>query len=111
MLTSVPMLGAPVSVCHQLSRTSAPPARALRCAQAYASGFNGSPAQTSNRRLSRLYRAGCSSPNFIHMRIVVGAVKSLEMQYRSTSSQVMPGCGVSGVPSRTNRLVPLIIGP
>ncbi len=65
---------APVSVCHQVSTIGQrPPPISFRY-QIQASGLIGSPTEPSSRRLDRSWRAGCSDPHFMKVRIAVGAV-------------------------------------
>jgi hypothetical protein len=64
----------PVSVCHQVSTTGQrPPPMCVRY-QIHASGLMGSPTEPSKRRLERSCWAGRSSPHFMKVRMVVGAV-------------------------------------
>src|ERR1700724_3208280 len=111
MQGKVPIVGAAVSVCHQLSQIGTLPLPMCSLAHSRASGLSGSPAQTIMRKLSRLCAAGCCGPNFMNMRKVVGAVKIFVTWYFSTMSQTMPGCGKSGAPSRAITVVPLDHGP
>ena len=64
----------PVSVCHHVSTIGqrSPPMWVRY--QIHASGLIGSPTDPSRRRLERSCRAGRSSPHFMKVRIVVGAV-------------------------------------
>ena len=64
----------PVSVCHHVSTTGqrSPPMWVRY--QIQASGLMGSPTDPSRRRLERSWAAGSSSPHFMKVRMVVGAV-------------------------------------
>ena len=64
----------PVSVCHQVSTMGhVPPPMWVRY-QIQASGLMGSPTEPSRRRLERSWASGTSSPHFMKVRMVVGAV-------------------------------------
>ena len=64
----------PVSVCHQVSTIGhRPPPMWVRY-QIHASGLIGSPTDPSRRSELRSWAAGRSSPHFMKVRIVVGAV-------------------------------------
>ena len=64
----------PVSVCHQVSTIGhrSPPMNLRYHIQA--SGLMGSPTDPSRRKLERSCPAGNSSPHFMNVRMVVGAV-------------------------------------
>ena len=64
----------PVSVCHHVSTMGqrSPPMWVRY--QIQASGLIGSPTDPSRRRLERSWEAGSSSPHFMKVRMVVGAV-------------------------------------
>ena len=64
----------PVSVCHHVSTIGqrSPPMWVRY--QIQASGLMGSPTEPSSRRLVRSCAAGRSSPHFMKVRMVVGAV-------------------------------------
>src|SRR5258708_36114808 len=111
MQGKVPIVGAAVSVCHQLSQIGTLPLPMCSLAHSRASGLSGSPAQTIRRKLSRLCDAGCCGPNFMNIRKVVGAVKILVTWYSSTMSETMPACGTSEARSRAMTDVPLQHGP
>ena len=64
----------PVSVCHQVSTMGQRPPPMWVRYQIHASGLIGSPTEPSSRRLDRSCLAGRSSPHFMNVRIVVGAV-------------------------------------
>src|SRR5438094_8657011 len=74
---------APVSVCHQVSTTGhRSPPKFLRY-HIHASGLIGSPTDPSNRSDDRSWAAGTSSPHFMNVRIVVGAVYKMLILYFS----------------------------
>ena len=64
----------PVSVCHQVSTIGqrSPPMYVRY--QIHASGLIGSPTEPSRRRVDRSWACGSSSPHFMNVRMVVGAV-------------------------------------
>ena len=64
----------PVSVCHQVSTMGHRSRPTFLRYHIQASGLMGSPTEPSRRRLERSWPAGCSSPHFMSVRIVVGAV-------------------------------------
>src|ERR1700722_18367159 len=64
----------PVSVCHHVSTMGQRSPPMLVRYQIQASGLMGSPTDPSNRRLERSCEAGSSSPHFMKVRMVVGAV-------------------------------------
>ena len=64
----------PVSVCHHVSTIGQRPPPTLVRYHIHASGLMGSPTEPSSRRLDRSCLARCSSPHFMSVRIVVGAV-------------------------------------
>ena len=64
----------PVSVCHQVSTMGQRPPPMWVRYQIQASGLMGSPTDPRSRRLERSCSAGRSSPHFMKVRIVVGAV-------------------------------------
>ena len=68
------IMWAPVSVCHHVSTTGQRSPPMTRRYQVQASGLMGSPTLPSRRSEDRSYRAGMSSPHFMHVRIAVGAV-------------------------------------
>ena len=61
----------PVSVCHQLSWNGMPIASTPHST---ASGLSGSPTDAAKRRFERSNVFGSSTPDFISMRMAVGAV-------------------------------------
>jgi len=65
---------APVSVCHQVSTIGHRSWPMTRRYHIHASGLIGSPTEPSNRNDDISCAAGCSSPHFMNVRIVVGAV-------------------------------------
>src|SRR6476660_3854315 len=68
----------PVSVCHQVSTIGQRPPPMFLWYQSHASGLIGSPTEPSSRRLDRSNFAGTSSPHFMNVRIVVGAVYRID---------------------------------
>ena len=64
----------PVSVCHQVSTMGQLSRPMWVRYQIHASGLMGSPTEPSRRRLERSWPAGRSSPHFMKVRMVVGAV-------------------------------------
>ena len=64
----------PVSVCHQVSTIGVLLAPNASRYQRQASGLIGSPTEPSSRRLDRSWASGISRPNFMKVRISVGAV-------------------------------------
>src|SRR5204862_1417505 len=76
----------PVSVCHHVSTTGhRSPPMFLRY-HIHASGLIGSPTEPSRRNDDRSYLAGHSSPHFMNVRIVVGAVYRIVTPYCWTIS-------------------------
>src|SRR2546430_7619069 len=98
---------APVSVCHHVSTMGqrSPPIFSRYHIQA--SGLIGSPTEPRRRSDDRSNCLGMSSPHFMNIRIVVGAVYKIVILYFCTSSQKRPWCGVSGVPSYMTWVAPL----
>ena len=68
------IISAPVSVCHQVSTIGQRPLPITSRYQSHAFGLIGSPTVPSRRSEERSWRAGNSSPHFMHERIAVGAV-------------------------------------
>ena len=64
----------PVSVCHQVSTTGVRSPPMFVRYQIQASGLIGSPTEPSSRSEDRSCPAGNSTPHFMKVRIVVGAV-------------------------------------
>ena len=64
----------PVSVCHHVSTMGQRFCPMWVRYQIQASGLIGSPTDPSRRRLERSCEAGSSSPHFMKVRMVVGAV-------------------------------------
>ena len=102
---------APVSVCHQVSTTGVRSPPITRRYQIHASGLIGSPTEPSSRSEDRSYFAGMSSPHFMNVRIVVGAVYRMLILYFWIISHQRPSCGVLGVPSYMNDVARLASGP
>src|SRR4051794_14284871 len=102
---------APVSVCHHVSTTGqrSPPKFARYHIQA--SGLIGSPTDPSRRNDDRSCAAGTSSPHFMNVRIVVGAVYKMLILYFSIISNQRCSFGVFGVPSYMNDVVRFASGP
>ena len=65
---------APVSVCHQVSTIGQRLRPTCSRYHIHASGLMGSPTDPRRRRLDRSCDAGRSSPHFMSVRMVVGAV-------------------------------------
>ena len=101
----------PVSVCHQVSTIGQRPPPMFSWYQSQASGLIGSPTDPSTRRLDRSCFLGTSSPHFMNVRIVVGAVYRMVTPYCWTISHQRPRCGVSGVPSYITEVARLESGP
>src|SRR3954453_1188535 len=74
----------PVSVCHHVSTTGQRSPPMFFRYQIHASGLMGSPTEPSSRSDDRSYFAGHSSPHFMNVRIVVGAVYSTVTPYSCT---------------------------
>src|SRR5581483_12508319 len=105
------IMWAPVSVCHQVSATGhRSPPMCLRY-HIQASGLIGSPTEPSSRSEVRSYFAGTSSPHFMKVRMVVGAVYRMLILYFWIISHQRPSCGVFGVPSYMNEVARLASGP
>ena len=64
----------PVSVCHHVSTTGQRSPPTWSRYHIHASGLIGSPTEPSTRSDDRSCAAGSSSPHFMSVRIVVGAV-------------------------------------
>ena len=64
----------PVSVCHHVSTIGHRSWPTWMRYHIQASGLIGSPTDPRSRRLERSCLAKCSSPHFMSVRIVVGAV-------------------------------------
>jgi len=64
----------PVSVCHQVSTIGQLSRPTYLRYHIHASGLMGSPTEPSRRRLERSWDSGNSSPHFMSVRMVVGAV-------------------------------------
>ena len=79
--------------------------------QIHASGLIGSPTEPSSRSEDRSDFAGMSSPHFMKVRIVVGAVYRIETLYFSIIRHQRPSSGVLGVPSYINDVARLASGP
>src|SRR3954463_9886401 len=101
----------PVPVCHQVSITGQRPPPMFSWYQSHASGLIGSPTEPSSRREDRSKPAGTSSPHFMKVRIVVGAVYRIVTPYSWMISHQRPRCGVSGVPSYITEVARLESGP
>ncbi len=65
---------APVSVCHQVSTIGQRFRPTYWRYHIHASGLIGSPTEPRSRRLERSWASGYSSPHFMSVRMVVGAV-------------------------------------
>jgi len=65
---------APVSVCHQVSTMGVIPEPMTSRYHIHASGLMGSPTDPKRRNEERSYFWGISRPNFINVRMAVGAV-------------------------------------
>src|SRR5450755_2263520 len=101
----------PVSVCHHVSTIGQrSPPMFLRY-QIQASGLIGSPTEPSTRSDERSCPAGNSSPHFMNVRIVVGAVYRIEILYFSIIDHHRSRAGVSGVPSYMKDVARLASGP
>ena len=101
----------PVSVCHHVSTIGQRPPPMFSWYQSHASGLIGSPTEPSSRSEERSKPAGTSSPHFMKVRIVVGAVYRIVTSYSCTISHQRPRCGVSGVPSYITEVARLASGP
>src|SRR6185437_8057103 len=101
----------PVSVCHQVSTIGhfSPPMFLRYHIQA--SGLIGSPTEPNSRNEERSCPAGNSSPHFMKVRIVVGAVYRIDTLYFSTIDHHRSRAGVSGVPSYITDVVRFANGP
>ncbi len=83
----------PVSVCHQLSWMGRP---STSSPHTTASGLSGSPTEAMKRSAERSCSAGSSGPDFISIRMAVGAVYqtftcwswSVSYQRRASNSAV-----------------------
>src|SRR3954454_25365929 len=102
---------APVSVCHQVSTTGHVPPPMFSRYQIHASGLIGSPTEPSNRSDERSCAFGTSSPHFMNVRIVVGAVYRIEILYFSIISHQRCSSGLLGTPSYMNDVARLASGP
>jgi len=94
----------PVSVCHQLSWKGRPKASSP---QRTASGLSGSPTLAMKRRFLRSCFLTGSAPNFIIMRMAVGAV------YQTLTfsvSRIPYQRSASKSPSSTMLVTPLVSG-
>ena len=102
---------APVSVCHHVSTIGqrSPPMFARY--QIHASGLIGSPTEPSSRSEDRSCACGMSSPHFMNVRIVVGAVYRIVILYFSIISHQRCSFGVFGVPSYMNDVARFASGP
>ncbi len=102
---------APVSVCHHVSTTGQrSPPKFLRY-HIQASGLIGSPTEPSSRSEDRSCPAGTSSPHFMNVRIVVGAVYRMLILYFSIIWNQRCSSGVFGVPSYMNDVARFASGP
>ena len=102
---------APVSVCHQVSTIGHRSPPMLRRYHIHASGLIGSPTDPSSRSEDRSCAFGMSSPHFMNVRIVVGAVYRIVILYFSIISHQRCSFGVFGVPSYMNDVARLASGP
>src|SRR5438132_4452433 len=89
----------PVSVCHHVSTIGQLSRPMFLRYHIQASGLIGSPTLPSSRSEERSCAAGNSSPHFMNVRIVVGAVYRIVTLYFSTIDHQRSRAGVSGVPS------------
>src|ERR1700760_2170482 len=89
---------APVSVCHQVSTTGQRSPPMLMRYHIQASGLIGSPTEPSSRSEDKSCAFGMSSPHFMNVRIVVGAVYKIVILYFSIISHQRCSVGVLGVP-------------
>src|SRR5688500_7523446 len=101
----------PGSVCDRVSMMGQRPPPMFLWYQSQASGLIGSPTDPSRRSEDRSKPAGTSSPHFMKVRMVVGAVYRIVTLYSWTISHHRPRCGVSGVPSYMTEVVRLANGP
>src|SRR3954447_965317 len=102
---------APVSVCHQVSTTGQRSPPMLRRYHIQASGLIGSPTEPSRRSDDRSCAFGTSSPHFMNVRIVVGAVYRIEIFYFSIMFHQRCSSGLFGTPSYMNDVARLASGP
>src|SRR5437588_8032989 len=101
----------PVSVCHQVSTTGVRSPPMLRRYQIQASGLIGSPTDPSSRNDDRSWAFGMSSPHFMNVRMVVGAVYRIEISYFSIMFHQRCSSGLFGTPSYMNDVARLAKGP
>src|SRR5664279_163985 len=102
---------APVSVCHHVSTTGQRSPPIFFRYHIHASGLIGSPTDPSTRSDERSCPPGNSSPHFMNVRIVVGAVYRIEILYFPIIDHQRSRAGVSGVPSYMKDVVRFASGP
>src|SRR5690349_17132581 len=101
----------PVSVCHQVSTIGHRSPPMLRRYHIQASGLIGSPTDPSSRSEDRSCAFGTSSPHFMKVRIVVGAVYRMVILYFSIISHQRCSDGLLGTPSYMNEVARFANGP